>query len=180
VRAGSYDPRVMPPPPHDTADVVALWRLQAAYADIVTRRAWAELVTVFLPDITVEVDTVTGELRRFAGTQDFATFVSTATDRFDHFEFVILNTVVDVGDDETARGRIFMCEIRRDASTAEWSTAYGLYQDSYRKLDDVWWFADRRYRSLARTGPNGGVFGIPDGLDALDRGRLDARPHGGS
>ena len=40
----------------DTQDVVSLWRLQAAYADIVSRRAWAELDTVFLPDTTVEID----------------------------------------------------------------------------------------------------------------------------
>jgi len=146
----------------DTADVVALWRLQAAYADIITRRAWAELSTVFLPDVTVEVDTVTAEARRFVGPDSFAAFVGAATDKFDHFEFVILNTVVDVSSDSEARGRIFMCEIRHERAAEEWNTAYGLYQDRYRKVDGAWWFADRRYRSLARTGHAGAILGLPD------------------
>ena len=153
----------------ETADVVSLWRLQSQYADIVTRRAWHELATVFLPDVAVEIDTVTSTPRKLSGAEEFIAFVAPATDRFDHFEFVILNTVVDVDSHESARGRIFMAEIRREAATGEWSTAYGLYQDGYRKVDDDWWFADRRYRSLARTGPDSGVFGIPDGLPRLGR-----------
>jgi hypothetical protein len=153
----------------ETDDVVALWRLQAAYADIVTRRAWDELATVFRPDVTIEVDTITSDLRTMTGPQEFAAFVGPATDRFDHFEFVILNTVVEVTGEDAARGRIFMCEIRREADSGEWSTAYGLYQDTYRRVDGQWWFTQRHYRSLARTGPNGGVFGIPDGLDAFHR-----------
>jgi hypothetical protein len=153
----------------ETEDVVALWRLQATYADIVTRRAWSDLATVFRPDISVEVDTVTSELRRFIGPDEFASFVGPATDRFDHFEFVILNTVVEVTGPDSANGRIFMSEIRREAATGDWSTAYGLYQDRYVRLDDQWWFANRRYRSLARTGTDGGVFGIPDGLELFKR-----------
>jgi hypothetical protein len=62
-----------------------------------------------------------------------------------------------------------MCEIRRAVEDGEWSTAYGLYQDSYIRVDDTWWIADRRYRSLARTGSAEGVFGIPDGMDLFDR-----------
>jgi hypothetical protein len=155
----------------DTADVVALWRLQSAYADIVTRRAWSELSTVFLPDVTIEVDTVTDEPRELVGPEGFSAFVGPATDRFDHFEFVILNTVVeiDADDSEAARSRIFMCEIRREIATHEWSTAYGLYQDRYRKIDGTWWFGDRRYRSIARTGSSAGVFGVPEGLDQFSR-----------
>jgi hypothetical protein len=155
-------------PPDDTVDVVALWRLQSTYADIVTRRAWSELSTVMTPDVTIEVDTVTSDAQHLTGPEEFAGFVGPATDRFDHFEFVILNTVVDV-DRDSARGRIFMCEIRRLAETQEWTTAYGLYQDTYRKVDGTWWFADRRYRSLARSGSTEGVFGVPGGLELLGR-----------
>jgi SnoaL-like domain len=152
----------------ETADVVALWRLQATYADIVTRRAWPELDTVFLPDVRIEVDTVSAAALHFVGPAQFIDFVGPATDRFDHFEFVILNTVVEVSGD-TARGRIFMCEIRHSQTDDEWSTAYGLYQDRYRRLDSTWWIADRHYRSLARTGVNQGFFGIPAGLELFDR-----------
>lgn len=154
--------------PDETEDVVALWRLQSTYADIVTRRAWPELETVFLPDVTIEVDTVTAEPHRFVGPVAFADFVGPSVSRFDHFGFVILNSVVDV-DGATARGRIFMCEIRHESATDDWSTAYGLYQDTYRRVDATWWIADRRYRSLARTGSNHGIFGIPEGLSRFNR-----------
>jgi hypothetical protein len=160
---------VAPESSADTADVVALWRLQATYADIVTRRAWSELATVFTPDVTIEVDTVTSAALHLEGPGGFAAFVGPATDRFDHFEFVILNTVVEVESADSARGRIFMCEIRREVETGEWSTAYGLYQDRYRRADGQWWIAERRYRSLARTGSNEGVFGIPNGMELFRR-----------
>lgn len=144
----------------DTRDVVALWRLQSAYADVVTRRAWDELHGLFLPTATVEVDTVTAPAGTFTGAADFGAFVGAAVERFDHFAFVILNTVVDVAGD-TARGRIFMCELRHDAATGDWSTAYGVYQDRYERHHGRWWFAARRYRSMARTGPTAAVLGLP-------------------
>lgn len=153
----------------DADDVVAIWRLQAAYADIVSRRAWDELDTVFLPDTSVEVDTVAAPARTCVGPDGFAAFVGPATDRFDHFQFVILNTVVDIdrpGAEAAsgANGRIFMCEIRHEIAIDDWTTAYGIYQDRYRRVDGRWWFAARRYRSLARTGPHAGIFGIPPDL----------------
>lgn len=148
----------------DTQDVVSLWRLQSAYADIVSRRAWSELDSVFLPDTTVEIDTVSAPARTCVGSAGFANFVGPATDRFDHFQFVILNTAVDVTGPDDATGRIFMCELRHEIAIDDWTTAYGLYQDRYRRVDGRWWFAARRYRSLARTGPQAGVFGLPPGL----------------
>jgi hypothetical protein len=149
-------------------DVAAVQRLQAAYADVVSRRAWTELGRLFLPDVAIEVDTVTSPSRSFVGAADFIDFVSAACERFDHFQFVILNSVVDVSGD-TATSRIFMCEIRHHAAENEWSTAYGLYADRYRKVDGVWWFAERNYRSLARTGPQAGTFGLPGDLPPIGR-----------
>jgi SnoaL-like domain len=150
-------------------DYVAIRRLQDAYADVVTRRAWDELGRLFLPDVTIEVDTLSAPAVHVTGPAEFAAFVGPATDRFDHFQFVILNAVVEVDGDDAA-GRIFMSEIRHHADdTDAWSTAYGIYQDRYRRLDGQWWFADRRYRSLARTGPQSGVFGLPPDLPPLGR-----------
>lgn len=149
----------------DTRDVVALLRVQSRYADIVSRRAWPELASLFVPDVDIEIDTVSGAVTRCSGAQEFIDFVSNAVARFDHFQFVILNSVVDIDDTgESADGRIFMCEIRHVADTDEWSTAYGLYQDRYRKIDGSWWITQRRYRSLARTGTNAGIFGLPPEL----------------
>jgi hypothetical protein len=154
-----------------TGDLIELQRLQSAYADVVSRRAWTELERLFLPDITVEVDTVSAPVRRFTGPAEFIAFVGAACERFDHFQFVILNSVVDVdgvaGDDAT--GRIFMCEIRHHCAEDEWTTAYGLYSDRYRKVDGTWWFAERHYQSLARTGPQAGIFGVPPGLPRVGR-----------
>jgi hypothetical protein len=153
----------------DTADIVALGRLLATYADTVTRRVWTELADLFLAEATIEVDTVTAPPHRFVGAAELAAFIGPALDRFDHFQFVILNTVFEVTGADSARGRIYMSELRREATTSEWSTTYGLYQDLYRRVEGRWRFADRRYRSLARTGPNAGAFGNPPDLEPFAR-----------
>jgi SnoaL-like domain len=160
--------------PDDSRDVVALLRLQSTYADIVSRRAWEELHTIFVPDVDIEIDTVSSPARQCSTAREFIDFVSTAVARFDHFQFVILNSVVDVDDDgSAATGRIFMCEIRHAADDSSdedgWSTAYGLYQDRYRKTGGTWWVTQRRYRSLARTGSNAGIFGVPPDLPGFGR-----------
>lgn len=148
-----------------TDHVVALWRLQSRYADVVTRRAWGELHELFLPDTTVHLDTVTSAPRSIVGPGAFGDFVGSAIDRFDHFTFVILNTVVDVDEVSlTATGRIFMCEVRHDPATDTWQNAHGVYSDRYVSGADGWRFAERRYRSMARTGPEGAVFGLPPDL----------------
>lgn len=156
-----------------TEDVVAIQRLQARYADIVTRRSWDELAEVFRPDTAVHIDPVTRPPMTVTGPEQFGSFVAAAIERFDHFTFVILNSVVDLGDpagDRTgdeARGRFFMCEIRHDRATDAWENAHGVYEDRYQRVAGRWWIAERRYRSMARTGPGGVVLGLPPGLGAL-------------
>ncbi len=162
-----------------TDHVVALWRLQSRYADVVTRRAWPELHDLFLPETTVHIDTVTAPVREVVGPEAFGAFVGAAIERFDHFTFVILNTVVDVDEAAgTATGRFFMCEVRHDAASDEWQNAHGVYRDRYVLQDEGgsdggqgghggpgrWWIAERHYRSMARTGPDGAVFGLPPGF----------------
>ena len=154
----------------DTDDVVALWRLQSAYADVVTRRAWGELSDLFLPDAPVELDLVAAPVRTLRGPEELGAFIGGAVERFDHFAFVILNTVVDLvppaggSPASEATGRIFMCEVRHERDTDAWSTAHGLYRDRYRQVGGRWRFAGRRYRSLARQGPTTAILGLPDDL----------------
>ena len=139
--------------PRETVDVVAISRVQAAYADVVTRRAWTELRDLFRPEAPVQLDTVTAEPIELTGPDEVGSFISRAIERFEFFEFVILNThiVASVeGDPDAARARLYMCEFRQETSTGQWSNAFGIYHDDYTRLDGRWWFARRRYQSLAR------------------------------
>jgi hypothetical protein len=135
------------------ADFVAIQRLQASYADIVTRRQWAELEQVFVPDATVTIDVMEGNpfvLRTPAGIGEF---IGTSIERFEFFEFVILNSVIDLGPAGSgqATARLYMAELRQSREGGRRSTAFGLYRDTYVKRVDDWLIAERKYRSAART-----------------------------
>jgi hypothetical protein len=146
----------------ETVDHIAITRLQAAYADLVNRRAWDELDRLFLPGAPITIDTVTRPVLELSGPAEFAAFVGPAVERFEFFEFVVLTSHVTI-DGDGASARLWMCEQRQGAANGQFSTAYGLYRDDYRRTDGGWRFARRRYRSLARTGRNE-AFGLPDDL----------------
>ena len=86
-------------------------------------------------------------------------FIAAAVERFEFFEMVILNSVVDLAnaDADAAHARQFTCELRQDKSNGRWTNAFGLYRDEYARRDGRWWFAQRRYQSIARTG-RGDIF----------------------
>jgi hypothetical protein len=161
-----------------TDHLVALDRLQRRYADVITRRAWGELPELFLPDTTVHLDTVTAPPRDLVGPTEFADVIGAAMARFDHFAFTILNAVSELDDPSApdldadglgARGRIFLCEIRHEPERGAWSTAHGVYQDRYVLGGGRWRIAERHYRSMARTGPDEAVLGLPADLGPLGR-----------
>ena len=143
-------------------------RLQARYGDVVTRRAWAELDELFAPDAPVTIDTRTGQVIDLAGPAAIGAFIAKAIERFEHFEFALLNAVADLDPGgETATGRVYIWEIRADQGTGRWTNAFGVYADRYRKRDARWVFAQRSYSSLARTGAEVGileVLGLPPDL----------------
>ena len=144
-------------------DHVGITRLLGRYADTVTRRAWDELGDLFLSDATVHIDTVTRPAFTVTGPAALGEFIGAAVERFDFFEFVVLNVVTMTGaDGDHATARVHMCEQRRDAETSEWSTAYGHYLDDVVRTADGWRFAHRDYRSLGRTGADGAAFPHPD------------------
>ena len=143
-----------------TDDVVAIGRLNAAYADVITRRAFAELGDLMLPGCSVRLDLVSGPARTLAGPDALADMLRSAMERFDHFMFVIRNSVVDV-DADLAHGRMFISEIRHDRGDGAWEETHGMYEDAYQRLDGQWWFAERHYRSLARHDANPVVLGLP-------------------
>lgn len=149
-------------PLQETIDYVAITRLLAAYADVVNRRAWAEFDDLFVADAPVAIDTVTNPVVHVTGPREVGAFIGGAIERFEFFEFVVLNATIDFGPGEgDARGRVFMCELRQDRDNGRFSRAFGVYRDAYRRVDGRWHFAARRYQSLARTG-RGEVFPFPE------------------
>jgi hypothetical protein len=145
---------------HDTG----VRRLQHAYADVVNRRAWAELDLLFLPDATIEIDRRAGEPLRLIGGTALGEFIGTSIARFKFFEFVILNAHIvfpEGAEAGSAVSRLFMCEIRQTQGSHRSSTAFGLYHDRYAFDGHRWWFAERRYHSLARTSGDLEVFPLP-------------------
>jgi len=154
----------MPDALQETIDYVAITRLQNAYADAVTRRAWAEFGDMFLPDAPVRVDTVTNAVIELVGAQQVGDFIGSAVERFEFFEFVPLSTRVTLrvgGDPDVAAARLYICELRQDAASGHSTQAFGVYRDDYRRVDGRWWFARRAYQSLARSG-RGEVFAFPE------------------
>ena len=145
---------------HDeTSDYLAISRLQAAYADTVTRRAWGELAELFRPDCGIALDLRDGTTHDFTGGAEIGAFIAAAIGSFDFFEFAILNSVVDTSRswEGFATGRLYVTEIRRDATTGSFSQTFGLYRDEYVSDDGRWRFGARRYASLARHTADGGT-----------------------
>ena len=156
---------------HDTG----VRRLQHAYADVVNRRAWPELNGLFRADAPIVIDRRTHDPLRLVGGTELGRFIGEAVDRFEFFEFVILNAHVVFPDGPlagTAVSRLFMCELRQSRDTGQWTNAFGLYHDRYVLESDRWWFAERRYHSLARTAQALDVFTLPEhpGIEVPGRG----------
>jgi hypothetical protein len=145
--------------PAATSALVAVLRLQAAYGDAVTRRAWDEVRALFEPEAGVHIDTRTRPPFTLVGPEAIASFIERSLEGFAFFEFAILNAVADV-DGDAATGRVYICELRLDAA-GEWTQAYGLYQDRYTRRAGAWRIAGRRYQSMARTGPRVEAFPLP-------------------
>lgn len=159
------------PSTEDAPHYLAIQRLQSAYADAVSRRAWPELGDLFLPHAVVRVDKRAGEPIEIVGPDALGAFIGEAITRFEHFQFVVLNARVRLragGDPYAATGRMFMHELRFERAAALWSDAYGVYHDRYEQHDGRWWFARRRYHSLARAGRDVEVFPFPVGVDPLE------------
>jgi hypothetical protein len=144
----------------DTAALVAIGRLQAAYGDAVTRRSWDEVRDLFEPDAVVHIETHTREPFSLHGPDGVAAFVERSLEQFSFFEFTIQNAVAEV-DGDRGSGRVYICELRHHADGA-WTQAHGLYQDRYTRRDGTWRIAGRHYSSLARLGDGVESFPLPE------------------
>lgn len=147
-----------------TDDYIAIRRLQDAYADVVSRRAFGELDDLFLPAAPVMIE-LPGGTREVVGPGDFGRYVEKRIADLAFFQFVTLNAVVDLvvdGDPDRAGGRIHMCELRQGRADGRFTVLYGLYRDDYARRDDRWWFAHRRFSPLAVTQRDLDVFDYPE------------------
>ena len=145
----------------ETLAYVGVTRLQGAYGDAVTRRCWADFDEMFVPDAPVHLDLRNGTTIELVGATAVGEFIAGAVERFEFFEFALLNAVVEIDGPDAATGRLYMWELRQDAASGRWTNAYGLYRDRYVRHDGRWRFAERWYHSLARTGSDAVVFDIP-------------------
>ena len=136
----------------DALAYIAISRLQNAYADVVTRRAWPELENLFEAEAPIHVDTVNFPVIELVGPKQLGDFVGSSIERFEFFEFVILSAVIEVDSATEARGRMYMAELRQDMASGGWTNAFGVYHDRYRHDGTRWRVAERNYQSLARTG----------------------------
>ena len=154
----------------ETVDYVAIRRLQSAYADVCTRRAWKEFDGLFLPDAVVEVDTRVGEPLRFVGPPAIGDFIGNAISGMDFFEFVVLNTRIEIGiggDPDVAAARMYMQELRHETDSGRFTIVYGVYHDRLARAGGHWWFEHRRYHTLTRSSAEEGewdVFEFPHHL----------------
>lgn len=131
----------------EAADHLAIDRLQGAYGDVVTRRAWPELEALFVDRCPITIDTLVAPTIHLTGAEELGRFIAGAIERFDAFVFARLN---GVWSDDGATGRMYIHEIRRGHDGVD-SDAFGVYDDTYVRSDDgTWRFASRRYTSLLR------------------------------
>ena len=132
-------------------DEVAVRALLADYADVVNRREWSELESLFVADAPITVDLRDRAPIEIAGPIALGEFIGGAIERFAFFEFVALNVRVQlrVGDEvDRAAVRTYMCELRQDHD-GEFSRAFGIYQDDLVRASSGWRFARRIYQSIA-------------------------------
>lgn len=132
---------------------VEIAALRARYADVVTRRAWAEMPDLFEPACPITLD-LRGRTLEVVGGAAIAEFIGAAIADFDFFVFSILNQTVelDAAEPDRAHGRMYICELRHEPASGAFSQAFGLYRDEVRRdpADGRWRFAARRYCSLGR------------------------------
>ena len=155
-------------PEQETIDYISLRRLQNRYADIVTRRAWPELREIFHPDCTLNLE-LGDRSAQFSGPDAVGKFIGESVERFSFFQFVVLNTVLEIqGSRNKAVARMYIHELRVERATGKRTDAYGVYHDRFVRDEAAGWrFEKRYYGSFSRTAPEDAaedqvVFDLPE------------------
>jgi hypothetical protein len=140
----------------ETVAYVSIRRLQSRYADILNCRAWDDFAEIMRPSCKVVIE-IFGQEMTFTGPDEIGAFLSSSIAGFGFFEFVILNTVIEVDADAgTAGARMHIYEPRQVAADGSRFDGYGVYHDRFERDDDGrWWFSDRHYQDFTPTGEAG-------------------------
>ena len=147
---------------------LAIQRLLSAYADSVNRRQWGELSELFLDDAKIELTTLQRRPLELTGPVALGRFIAEVTLRFDFFQFVFLNSRLEIGlEKDSARGRHFICEYRWEKTAGKWTQVFGVYRDRYRRIDGRWWFEHRAFDPLVSRGSDDRVVGFPMQFEAF-------------
>ena len=149
----------------DAVDRVEIRAMHDAYADIVSRRAWAELHEVFRPEIEVDLDLRQRNLV-LTGPGAVGDFIRDSIEQFEFFQFLVLGTRAQLridDDPDRANARLYMSELRQ-THDGHWTQVYGVYHDQFVRIDGRWWFGGRRYHSLARNNMPAQLFEFPHHL----------------
>jgi hypothetical protein len=95
---------------------------------------------------------------RFVGPEAIGEFIGTAISGMDFFEFVVLDTRVELsigGDPDAAAARMYMQELRHETESGRFTIVYGVYHDRLARAGGHWWFEHRRYHTLTRSAAPG-------------------------
>ncbi len=131
----------------ETADVVAIGRLVAAYADAANERDPLAFARLWTDDAVLEMPELA---LRWEGADELAAGGrALVSERFELlFQLHVLGAVEIDGD--VATGRVHGASVARAAGTGAPLRAAGLYDDAYRRTTDGWRIARRRYRFVFR------------------------------
>lgn len=151
----------------EAVSYVAIQRLLAAYADAVNRRAWEEFRELFLEEALIEITPSSKPALQVVGPDALGRFIGDAIEQYEFFEFVFLNSRLEIRlDDDAATGRNFMCELRQERESGRWTQVFGVYHDRFRRRDGRWRFEHRRFNALAATNRrDAAVFEFPRALE---------------
>lgn len=150
----------------ETVSRVAIQDLLGAYADSVNRRKWGELSALFLADAKIELTTLQERPIELTGPVALGRFIGEVTERFDFFQFVLLNSRLELRlEADSALGRHFICEYRWEKAAGKWTQVFGVYRDRYRRIDARWWFEHRAFDPLVSAGSDGLVVGFPGRME---------------
>ncbi|MBK7949529.1 MAG: nuclear transport factor 2 family protein [Deltaproteobacteria bacterium] len=146
----------------ETVCRVAIQALLGAYADDINRRSFGGLSALFLPDARIELTTLKQQPLVLTGPEALGRFIAEFVERLDFFQFVLLNSRLELRlDADAALGRHFICEYRWEKAGKPFTRVFGVYRDRYRRIDGRWWFAERVFDPLLSAGSDDHVVGFP-------------------